>query len=166
MQGEKRHKSLHATLRLVVLAAVASVLFAALATAQQQPTTSANDPSTAAQIAQSPDETAFKKDLVKNSPWDVTWEGKFSSGTQNMSFALGADGVMTGKLFNLSAGGRDAALKEISVKGNCINFVSSDTGTKFKYCLTDSGMLDGVLNGMTMSGNRWEATAKATLAKR
>jgi len=165
MQGVRR-KSLHATLRLVFFAIVAGVLFATQVLAQQQPTTFANDPTAATQLAQSADEAAFKQMLVKNSPWNVTWKGAYSTGTQNMSFALSADGALTGKLFNLSAGGRDATLKEIIVKDGRVNFVSVDTGTKFEYRLNSDSTLSGVLNGMTMTGNRWEATAVAKPAGR
>jgi len=73
MQAE-RHKSLHATVRLVVSATVVSVLFAVQATAQQQPTASAQHRAAATQVAQSPDEAAFKQMLVKNSPWPVEWQ--------------------------------------------------------------------------------------------
>lgn len=148
------------------LVAVASALFAAHATAQQQPVASENDPSAAIEVAQSMDEAAFKQMLVKNSPWNVTWQGVSSTGTQNMSFAPSADGGLTGKLFNLSRGGRDAMLKEIIVKEGRVNFVSADTGTKFEYRLNSDGTLGGVLNGQTMTGKMWEATAVAKPAGR
>lgn len=165
MQGEKRHKSLHAMLRLVVSAAVASGLISAQATAQQQSSTSAKDFTAAAQVAQSLDEAAFKQMLVKNSPWNVEWglEGR----THKISFALENDGTtLTGKFFSSSSSSSDQPMKDIVPRKNCVRFVASNSGNTYDYCLTEKGTLKGTMSGISRSGNRFNYDAVAKPASR
>ncbi|MBI2108970.1 MAG: hypothetical protein HYT93_02185 [Parcubacteria group bacterium] len=111
-------------------------------------------------VASTMDETAFKQVLVNSSPYHAKWETPWASGTQDMSFALDANGNLTGKLFNLSNAGRDATLKNIVIEGNRVRFVSADTGSQFKYELNKDGTLSGTIEGTGPRGS-WTASVKA-----
>lgn len=159
MQGVRR-KSLHATLRLVVLATFASVLFAAQAAAQQQPSTSAKDLIAATEVAQSLDESAFKKMLVKSSPWTVVTESqRGTTWTSTYTFALGSDGAtLTGKRYD-SFNRPDGEVEKVTIKKDCVSYVIrfSDRAQENKYncCLAADGTLKGTYEGVSSRGNSY-----------
>ena len=120
---------------------------------------------TSVQVAASTDETAFKSMLVKNSPWKVEWKNTTynSSGTHDISFALGKDGVMLGGMFLGSTRSPPGPLSDIVLKGDCVSLKLS-TGSKYDYCLVGDKTLKGPYNGMTSGGNFFagDAIAKPT----
>lgn len=139
-----------------ILYTLTFILFAGLtasvlAMAQPKPAASANLPNAATQIAESPDETAFKQMLVKNSPWQVTWETfNNSSGTHKLRFVPGKDGAMLiGEYFYSSSGTPPGLLENIVVKKNCVKFVTSIKGNTYDYCLTGDGTLKGTVEGFS-----------------
>ena len=109
-------------------------------------------------------EDNFTKTLVANSPWHQEWESFSSSGTVKLSFSVGEDGNLAGKLFNFSGSTADTPLKDISVKGSELRFVNARSGTVFTYRLNPDGTMSGTYEGTTSSGRHKEGTLKATPA--
>lgn len=152
------------------LAAAASALFAADATAQQQPIASENDPNAAIEVAQSMDEAAFKQMLVKNSPWTVEWNSTtfVSSGKFGLSFAVDKDGKLSGQFLGDPTSARGTSpgpLKEVVLKKNCVDVVNP-SDTKFNYCLAADSTLKGMCEGISKTGNRFACDAVAKPAGR
>ena len=148
------------------LTAAASALFSSQAAAQQQPTAIAIDPVVATEIAQSMDEAAFKQRLVANSPWLQSWKTISRNGTVELSFSIGKDGNLTGKLFNFKDKDAtdDTPMKDISVKGSELRFVNARSHTVFTYRLNSDDTMSGTFEGTSSRGNRVEGTMKATPA--
>lgn len=162
--------SFHATIRFVVFTAFAAALFAGQATAQQKSITSANDLNAVAQVAQSPDEAAFKDMLVKNSPWNVEWKSttNTSTGTFGLSFAVDKDGKLSGQFLGdptKARGTSPGPLKKVALKKNCVDVVNP-SDTNFEYCLAGDGTLNGKCEGITGRGNRFACEAVAKPAGR
>lgn len=151
------------------LAAAASALIAAHATAQQQPVASGNDPNAAIQVAQSMDEAAFKQMLVKGSPWTVVAESqRGTKWTSFSTFALGNDGAtLTGTRYD-SQNRPDGQLEQIAVKMNCVSYAISfpgrPQGNKYNSCLAADGTLKGTYEGVSSSGNSYTGEIFATPA--
>ncbi len=109
-------------------------------------------------------EDNFTKILVAGSPWHQEWETVSRSGTVKLSFSIGEDGNLTGKMFNFSGATADTPIKDISVKGSELRFVNASLGTEFTYRLNSDGTMSGTYEGVSGTGRQKEGTLKATPA--
>ena len=106
-------------------------------------------------------ETAFKQLIVKSSPWSVTWKSNFYDGTFKMRFAVAGSNI-TGEFFDNSGGRLDGSLEDIVIHDNqCVSFITSTSGTKFDYCLEESGALTGTYIYTSGIGETTKGTSTA-----
>lgn len=133
-----------------------------IAMAQPKPASSANIPNATTQIAESPDETAFKQMLVKNSPWKVEWESETTgnTGTHQITFAPGQDAATLSGRFLGSSRNSPGPLSDIVLKKNCVSLTLS-TGSRYDYCLAGDRTLKGPYEGETGSGYSFSGKAVA-----
>ncbi|MBI2618289.1 hypothetical protein HYW58_02450 [Candidatus Kaiserbacteria bacterium] len=110
-------------------------------------------------FAGTPDEDAFKELLVKQSPWDVSWENQSGAkGTHKLRFKK--DGAaLSGEFFGSDRGSADLPLKNLTVTSSCVKFITGQNPRTYNYCLKD-GILTGDYEGQSRSGNWY--TGKAT----
>ena len=153
------------------LAAAASASFAAHATAQRQSNAIAIDSVTPTEVAQAPDESAFKQMLIKGSPWTVVTESqRGTKWTSTYNFALGSDGAtLAGKRYD-SFNRPDGEVEKITIKKDCVSYVISfsDRAQENKYncCLAADGTLKGTYEGVSSRGNAYTGGVVAKPAGR
>ncbi|MBI2618288.1 tetratricopeptide repeat protein [Candidatus Kaiserbacteria bacterium] len=103
----------------------------------------------------------FKNMLVQNSPWSVSWESSFgNSGTQKISFSAVLGGTnLRGSV--ISSETRVGDMENLIIEDNCVSFTFSVSGTRYKYCLTESNILEGIYSGVDARGNFFLGSATA-----
>ena len=114
------------------------------------------------------DEEVLKNTLVDGSPWAVTWNvsgsGFSKSGTQKINFSRIVGGTELAGSFSDISDERiqPGLMKDISTRRDgCIRFTAATTGTGYVYCLTEDGVLDGYLSGISPGGSYFTGNAAA-----
>ncbi len=104
----------------------------------------------------------FKKILVQNSPWNVSWKSNLdTSGTQKISFSFDSGNSAKLSGYVVSSETRKGDMNDIVLQDNCIDFIFSVSGTQYRYCLTKSGVLEGIYSGVDTKENFFLGSATA-----